>query len=84
MNPADHPGPTKPKAQQAVYVRNYFTKGLCAIYNNIDRKTFRKWLRPFLKELGKRNGYYWSIHQVRIIFKRLELPSHIIVVDEYL
>ncbi len=62
-------------------IKPYTLKELAAIYG-LHRETMRNWLRPFKDEIGKRNGYYFQIHQVRIIFQKLMLPSYVQVKDE--
>lgn len=57
-----------------IKVRRYKLIELAAIYE-VDRRTFRGWLDKFKDELGERDGHYYSIPQVKLIFSRLELPS---------
>ena len=71
---------TDPKQGVRVKIRPYKLKELAAFYE-ADPKTFLKWLNPFQSLIGKRIGYYYSIIQVRIIFKKLLHPSHAIVDD---
>lgn len=42
---------------------------------NVSKNTFKKWLSNFADELGERNGYYYSVLQVRLIFEKLGLPQ---------
>ena len=55
-------------------VKHYTRKELAKIYGVCDR-TFKKWLAPFDAEIGERNGRFYSVAQVRIIFQKLELPD---------
>ena len=57
-------------------IRPYSTKELAGIYNVCD-KTMKKWIKPFIEEVGEKNGRYYSISQVKIIFDKLGLPSEI-------
>jgi hypothetical protein len=59
-----------------ISLRPYSLKELSALYG-VTSKTLLKWLRPFEEMIGKRNGNYYSIPQVRIIFSYLEIPSMI-------
>jgi len=34
-----------------------------------------EWLRPFKEEIGPRAGNFYTIAQVKIIFKKLDLPD---------
>jgi transposase len=54
-------------------VRPCSIKEIAEIYN-MSTKTIRNWLRPHLKEIGKRQGRYYTIKQVKIIFTCLGLP----------
>lgn len=49
-------------------------KELCKIYQ-ISDKTMRKWLAPFIDEIGERRGHIYNVAQVTIIFKRLGVPG---------
>jgi hypothetical protein len=55
-------------------LRPYNKKELAAMYG-ICTKTFDKWLKPFKKIIGLRKGYFFTIPQVRLIFKLFEFPS---------
>jgi len=55
-------------------LRPHNLKELAALYS-ISRKTFKRWLAPFKKEIGERVGYYYAIPQVRKIFTLLGLPG---------
>ena len=68
----------KEEGKRFIRVMPYTTKQLSVIYN-VDRRTFYKWLNDIKNDLGKRNGYYWSILQVRMIFRKLSLPDNIIL-----
>jgi hypothetical protein len=57
-----------------ISLRPYTLKELCALYG-VCRYTFNKWLKPFEKEIGVRQGFYYSILQVKIIFDKLGYPS---------
>ena len=57
-----------------VRIKRYKLIEMAAIYE-VDRKTFRRWLTKL--PLGEREGHYYSIPQVRLIFSKLELPSFV-------
>ena len=61
--------------KRKIHLKPYKLTELCAIYE-VSKPTLRKWISE-LKELGKRNGHYYSIAQVKIIFDNLLLPSTI-------
>jgi hypothetical protein len=54
-------------------IRPYSTKELAGIYNVCD-KTMKKWINPFVAEIGVKNGRYYSVAQVKIIFDKLGVP----------
>lgn len=54
-----------------------YTLGELAQIYKVHRDTFRKWILPFKSELGKREGNYYSVIQVKTIFKKLGYPSYI-------
>lgn len=55
-------------------LRRYKSAELCKLYE-VSKKTFLKWIKPFQKEIGERRGYFYTVAQVEIIFKRLGLPG---------
>ena len=55
-------------------IKPLITKELAALYD-VCPKTFRKWISPFKEAIGKREGNYFSVKQVKIIFDKLDLPS---------
>jgi hypothetical protein len=55
-------------------LRPYYLKELASLYG-ISTKTFNRWLEPVSKIIGKRRGYYFTIPQVREIFRLFEFPS---------
>lgn len=67
-------GPQPGKGTKRIEKRPYKFKELCAIYK-VSPKTFRKWIRLFCRKVGKLNGHYFQIWQVRIIFSKLDVPA---------
>lgn len=57
-------------------VKPYSTKELCYMYA-ISNKTFNKWINSFTRELGTRNGRFYTVKQVELIFMKLGLPYRI-------
>ncbi len=62
------------KDESGVAIQPYSVKDFARIYN-VSRKTFRRWVEPFQKELGDRNGHYYNVTQVKTIFEKLGLPE---------
>ncbi len=61
-------------AENPIILKAYSLKELAEIYG-VDWRTFKKWLEPFEQEIGKKQGRYYKIPQVKIIFEKLSLPS---------
>ena len=57
-------------------IRAYSLKELAIIYG-ISRKTFKRWIIPFFDEIGERQGRYYNVAQVKIIFNKLGVPFKI-------
>jgi hypothetical protein len=55
-------------------IKPYSVKELAGLYG-ICSRTFKKWLEPFEPAIGPRNGRYYTIHQVNIIFDKLGTPE---------
>jgi len=62
--------------KEIIIVRPYSHKELSDLYG-ISRKTFRKWVSPFKREIGERMGWYYTALQVETIFMKLGLPYDI-------
>jgi transposase-like protein len=60
--------------KQFITIRPYTIRELSRLYG-VSRITFRRWLNKFKQELGDRAGRYYSIPQVKVIFKHLDFPS---------
>ena len=54
-------------------IRPYSIKDLSVIYGVCDR-TFKKWIKPFNTAIGEKNGRYYSVAQVKVIFDKLGVP----------
>jgi hypothetical protein len=54
-------------------IRPYSAKDLASIYGVCD-KTFKKWISPFVADIGIKNGRYYSVAQVKVIFDKLDVP----------
>jgi hypothetical protein len=55
-------------------IKPYMLCELAAIYGT-SRITMRKWINKIESQVGKREGRYYTIPQVKIIFKLLDTPS---------
>lgn len=54
-------------------IRPYSTKDLAGIYGVCD-KTLKRWIKPFATDIGEKNGRYFSVAQVKVIFEKLGVP----------
>jgi hypothetical protein len=57
-------------------VKAYSPAELANIYK-VSRFTLNRWLKPHRKQIGKREGLYYTVKQVRLIFDLLGLPGHV-------
>jgi hypothetical protein len=62
--------------KNTIQLKPYSLVELAKLYTVCDR-TMKKWIKPFEQEVGEKNGRYYSISQVKIIFDKLGLPSEI-------
>jgi hypothetical protein len=62
--------------KNTIQLKPYSLVDLAKLYTVCDR-TMKKWIKPFEQEVGEKNGRYYSISQVKIIFDKLGLPSEI-------
>lgn len=63
--------------QKEMPLKAYSIHELALIYE-VDSRTFKKWLKPLQSIIGEKQGRYYKIPQVRIIFENLGLPSSIV------
>jgi hypothetical protein len=59
-----------------VEIKPYYPTELARMYG-IDRKTFRRWLKPHAEAIGEKKGHYFTALQVRIIFEKLGIPGKV-------
>ena len=57
-------------------IRPSSIRDLAGVYGCCD-KTMKKWIIPFHAEVGLKNGRYYSVAQVKIIFDKLGLPCKV-------
>ncbi len=57
-------------------IKPYSAKDLAKIYGVCD-KTFKRWAKPFVKDIGEKNGRYYTVAQVKVIFEKIGVPSRI-------
>jgi hypothetical protein len=62
--------------KNTIQLKPYSIGELAKLYSVCDR-TMKKWINPFEHTIGEKNGRYYSIRQVKIIFDKLGLPSEI-------
>ena len=54
-------------------IRPYSVKELASIYGVCD-KTLKKWMKPFANEIGEKQGRYYTVAQVNVIFTKIGIP----------
>ena len=62
------------RTNNKILLRVYSPCELAKLYG-VSTRTFSKWLKPFLSEIGERCGRFYTIRQVKIIFEKLCLPD---------
>jgi hypothetical protein len=65
---------TNENSNNTLYIKPYTTKQLCKLYG-ISYYTFKRWVKPFEKEIGERRGWFYTVAQVKIIFAKLDYPE---------
>jgi transposase-like protein len=55
-------------------LRPYTIAQLADIYG-VCKRTVRKWMKPFSKEIGPRQGHFYTVAQVKIIIDKIDLPK---------
>lgn len=82
-NQKNVPESNKQKQEECkiIQIKRYKLCELAAIYE-VNRKTFRGWVNKFKNEIGSKDGHYYSISQVKIILRKLELPSYVKIYPE--
>lgn len=69
--------PVQPVIQQGSFLLRPYTVTEFSKLYGVTKKTFRKWIHPFVGIIGERQGYYYSVLQVQIIIDRLGIPTEI-------
>ena len=60
--------------QNTIEIKHYSTKELAGFYGVCD-KTLLKWMKPFISEIGQKQGRFYTVAQVKIIFDKLGVPG---------
>jgi len=60
----------------SVPLRPYSLTELSNLYS-VCIKTMKKWMKPFIEEIGEKNGRFYTINQVKTIFLRIGVPGQI-------
>lgn len=63
-----------PHTTTHIEIKPYSTKELAGIYGVCD-KTLKKWLLPFNEAIGKKQGRYYNVAQVKTVFDKLGVPN---------
>lgn len=66
--------------QKHISIMPYTLKELAEIYK-VCVPTFKRMLEPFEKQIGKHEGRYYTIPQVKLIFQYVDLPSTYTLTD---
>jgi len=60
--------------RKTVEIKAYSLGELAALYE-VSVRTMNRWLKPHLETIGKREGRFYTIKQVTIIFDKLGMPG---------
>ncbi len=66
---------SNPKAT-TLQLRGYSLPELANLYQ-ISSRTFKNWIKPFSAQIGKRQGRFYNVNQVKIILANLGFPEEI-------
>lgn len=69
--------------RKRICVKTYKLKDLAGIYE-VSLYYMRKFIFKHKKAVGKREGHYYSTEQVSRIFKLVQLPSHVEIVQTFI
>lgn len=61
-------------AKRVVEIRSYSIGELAKMYDQ-SVKTMNRWLKPHAGTVGERQGRYYTVKQVALIFEALGLPK---------
>lgn len=61
-------------AKRVVEIRSYSIGELAKMYDQ-SVKTMNRWLKPHAGTVGERQGRYYTVKQVELIFEALGLPK---------
>jgi hypothetical protein len=64
---------------QRIRITPYSLKELANIYG-VGRAVIKHWLRPFESELGPRQGRYYTVAQVKLIFDKIGVPEGLVLI----
>lgn len=45
----------------------------------VTAKTFHRWIKPIAEQIGRRQGYFYNITQVRCIVAHLGVPGDVVI-----
>ena len=62
--------------RDAPEIKHYSTRELAKFYGVCD-KTLLKWMRPFITDIGPKQGRYFTVAQVGMIFEKLGKPGSV-------
>ena len=60
--------------KRIVEIRSYSIGELSKLYEQ-SVKTMNRWLKPHVDTIGQRQGRYYTVKQVELIFEALGLPK---------
>jgi hypothetical protein len=64
------------RENNATDLKPYSVKEIASIYN-VCGKTLKKWLKPHEPLIGAKQGRFFTVAQVKLIFEKLGIPGTI-------
>ena len=61
---------------RTVKVKDYYLYELAYFYK-VSKYRMRRKMEPFIRRIGKPNGYLYSVEQVTLIFSLIKLPPDV-------
>jgi transposase-like protein len=65
---------------QFLEIKPYSITDFSALYG-VSARTMLRWIKPFIEEVGPRNGRFYSVTQVKVIIEKLGVP-HKLKIDD--
>lgn len=62
-------------SKEDIFILRPFTHKELALLYNVCWATFQRWIKMHEEEIGKKQGHFYNINQVRLIFRIFGMPK---------